>query len=133
MAFNSAKLVRRFKRADKIETRPPLAYIQVPLGNPMTPIYEAWCELGEKILGYDETARPPGGAGLAGAHDDPVAADRKNPAQGAETARQHAARRIQGARRVHPPGGGAESARGAGKPPLVAALALHNVAVRFPP
>ena len=53
--FNSAGLVRRFKRADKIETLPPLAYIQVPLGNPLTPIYEAWCELGEKILGYDET------------------------------------------------------------------------------
>lgn len=27
----------------------------MPLGNPITPIYEAWCELGEKILGYDET------------------------------------------------------------------------------
>ena len=55
VAFNSARLVRRFKRADKIETLPPLAYIQMPLGNPITPIYEAWCELGEKILGYDET------------------------------------------------------------------------------
>ena len=55
VAFNSAKLVRRFKRADKIETLPPLAYIQVPFGNPLTPIYEAWCELGEKVLGYDET------------------------------------------------------------------------------
>jgi hypothetical protein len=55
VAFNSAKLVRRFKRANKIETRPPLVHIQVPLGNPLTPIYEAWCELGERVLGYDET------------------------------------------------------------------------------
>lgn len=53
--FNSARLVRRFRRADKIETLPPLAYVQLPLGNPLTPIYEAWCELGEKILGHDET------------------------------------------------------------------------------
>ncbi len=43
------------ERADKIETLPPLAYVQLPLGNPLTPTYEAWCELGEKILGYDET------------------------------------------------------------------------------
>jgi hypothetical protein len=55
VAFNSAKLVRRFRRADKIETLPPLAYPQLPFANSIRPVYEAWCELGEKILGYDET------------------------------------------------------------------------------
>jgi len=51
--FNSARLFHRFRRADKIEVLPPLAYAQLPFGNPIMAVYEAWCELGEKLLGYD--------------------------------------------------------------------------------
>lgn len=54
IAFNSAKAIRRFKRADAIETLPPLAYEPVSFGDRRTRVYEAWCVLGEKILGYDE-------------------------------------------------------------------------------
>ena len=76
--------------------------IQLPLGNPLTPIYEAWCELGEKILGYDETVARQ--AALASPVHTMILWRqiekilRKVPA----AARQHAARRIPRARRVHP-------------------------------
>lgn len=55
VAFNSAQAIRRFKRADAIETLPPLAYEPVSFGDRRTRVYEAWCVLGEKVLGYDET------------------------------------------------------------------------------
>lgn len=55
VAFNSAKAIRRFKRADAIETLPPLTYEPVSFGDRRTRVYEAWCVLGEKVLGYDET------------------------------------------------------------------------------
>jgi len=54
VAFQSAKAIRRFKRADAVETLPPLAYEPVSFGDPRTALYEAWCVLGEKLLGYDE-------------------------------------------------------------------------------
>ena len=56
IAFNSGKAIRRFKRADAIEVLPPLAYEPVSFGDRQTAVYEAWCVLGEKVLGYDESA-----------------------------------------------------------------------------
>jgi len=56
VAFQSAKAIRRFKRADAIEVLPPLAYEPVSFGDRQTAVYEAWCVLGEKVLGYDESA-----------------------------------------------------------------------------
>lgn len=56
LAFKSAKAIRRFKRADKIERLPALQFEPVSFGDSRTPIYEAWCILGETLLGYDETA-----------------------------------------------------------------------------
>ena len=53
-AFKSARQVRRFKRADAIEPLAPSMVEPVSFGNRKTPIYEAWCDLGEKLLGYDE-------------------------------------------------------------------------------
>ncbi|HEY1474418.1 MAG TPA: hypothetical protein VGF53_10075 [Pseudolabrys sp.] len=56
LAFGSARAIRRFKRADRIEPLPALPIEPVSFGDPRTPIYEAWCDLGEVVLGYDETA-----------------------------------------------------------------------------
>lgn len=55
VAFKSARHIRRFKRANAIEPLTPPAINSVSFGDPRTPIYEAWCELGESLLGYDET------------------------------------------------------------------------------
>ena len=57
VAFASTIQLWRFRRANAIEPLPPLASEPVNWsGN--TAIYEAWCDLGEKLLGYDEsTAR----------------------------------------------------------------------------
>jgi hypothetical protein len=55
VAFGSARDVWRFERANAIE---PLAPCETPLvsfGVRKAPIYESWCDLGEKIFGYDET------------------------------------------------------------------------------
>lgn len=55
LAFVSPKDVRRFKRANRVET---LATPLLPLmsfGDPKTEIYEAWADLGETLFGYDET------------------------------------------------------------------------------
>src|ERR1700733_11570475 len=58
IAFASTLQLWRFKRANAIEPLPALAPDPVNLGGRQTVIYEAWCELGEKLLGYDEnTAR----------------------------------------------------------------------------
>jgi hypothetical protein len=57
VAFASTIQLWRFRRANAIEPLPPLAPEPVNWsGN--TGIHEAWCDLGEKLLGYDEgTAR----------------------------------------------------------------------------
>lgn len=58
VAFASTIQLWRFRRANAIETLPPLAPEPVNWGDRNTGIYEAWCDLGEKLLGYDEsTAR----------------------------------------------------------------------------
>ena len=55
VAFRSSRDVHRFKRAGKIEPLVPPAVEPVSFGDRKTPVYEAWCELGEKLFGYDET------------------------------------------------------------------------------
>jgi hypothetical protein len=58
VAFASTIQLWRFRRANAIEPLPALAPDPVHLGGRNTENYEAWCELGEKLLGYDEnTAR----------------------------------------------------------------------------
>jgi hypothetical protein len=56
VAFASTVQLWRFKRANAIESLPPLAFEPLNFGDRNTWIYEAWCELGEKLLGYDENA-----------------------------------------------------------------------------
>jgi hypothetical protein len=55
VAFAAAGNVRRFKRADAIERLAPLEIEPVSFGDRKTRLYEAWCDLGEKLFGYDET------------------------------------------------------------------------------
>jgi hypothetical protein len=55
IAFASTIQLWRFKRAHAIEPLPPLAFEPLNLGDRNTGIYEAWCDLGEKLLGYDES------------------------------------------------------------------------------
>jgi hypothetical protein len=54
VAFASTIQLWRFSRANAIEPLP--APEPVNLGGRNTEIYEAWCELGERLLGYDESA-----------------------------------------------------------------------------
>jgi len=54
VAFASTIQVWRFRRANSIETLPALAPEPLNFGDRSTEIYEAWCVLGEKLLGYDE-------------------------------------------------------------------------------
>ena len=56
VAFASTVQLWRFKRANAIEPLPPLALEPVNFGDRNTEAYEAWCDLGEKLLGYDENA-----------------------------------------------------------------------------
>jgi hypothetical protein len=56
VAFSARGPVRRFKRADAVEPLAPLNYAAVSLGDPRTPVYEAWCELGERLFGDDAAA-----------------------------------------------------------------------------
>jgi hypothetical protein len=56
VAFASPIQLWRFKRASAIEPLPPLAFEPLNFGDRNTEIYEAWCDLGEKLLGYDENA-----------------------------------------------------------------------------
>ena len=56
VAFASTIQLWRFARANAIETLPPLAPEPLVWSGRHTRIYEAWCELGEKLLGYDESA-----------------------------------------------------------------------------
>jgi hypothetical protein len=58
VAFASTIQLWRFRRANAIEPLPPLAPEPVSWRGRNTGIYEVWCDLGEKLLGYDEsTAR----------------------------------------------------------------------------
>jgi hypothetical protein len=58
VAFASPIQLWRFKRANAIEPLPPLAFEPLNFGDRKTEVYEAWCDLGERLLGYDEsTAR----------------------------------------------------------------------------
>lgn len=58
VAFASPIRLWRFKRANAVEPLPPLPFEPLQFGGRSTEVYEAWCELGEKLLGYDEsTAR----------------------------------------------------------------------------
>lgn len=54
LAFKAPRAVRRFRRANRIERLPPLP-IPLPQSDPKILLYETWAELGEKLLGYDET------------------------------------------------------------------------------
>jgi hypothetical protein len=56
VAFASHVQLWRFKRANAIEPLPPLALEPLNFGDRNTQAYEAWCDLGEKLLGYDESA-----------------------------------------------------------------------------
>jgi hypothetical protein len=56
VAFASTIQLWRFRRANAIEPLPRLAPEPVNWGDRNTEIYEAWCDLGEKLLGYDESA-----------------------------------------------------------------------------
>jgi hypothetical protein len=56
VAFASTVQLWHFKRANAIEPLPPLALEPLNLGDRNTQLYEAWCDLGEKLLGYDESA-----------------------------------------------------------------------------
>jgi hypothetical protein len=56
VAFAATIQLWRFKRADAIEPLEPLALEPVNYGDRKTEVYEAWCELGEKLVGYDEDA-----------------------------------------------------------------------------
>ena len=55
IAFDSWMQVWRFNRAKTVEQLEAAAVEPVNFGLRKTPIYEAWCELGEKLFGYDET------------------------------------------------------------------------------
>lgn len=53
VAYASAPVIRRFKRAHAIEPLPPLAV--EPLDRELR-VHEDWCYLGEDLFGYDEAA-----------------------------------------------------------------------------
>jgi hypothetical protein len=55
VAFSSPKDLRRFKRANAIEPIARAAIEPISIGVRDQHIHEAWCDLGEKIFGYDET------------------------------------------------------------------------------
>jgi hypothetical protein len=55
VAFAATIQLWRFKRANAIEPLPPLEVEPLNYGDRNTAAYEAWCDLGEKLLGYDES------------------------------------------------------------------------------
>jgi hypothetical protein len=58
VAFGSPKDLRGFERASAAEPLPPVADQPIDFGIPKTSVHEAWCDLGEKLFGYDDaTAR----------------------------------------------------------------------------
>jgi hypothetical protein len=58
VAFASTLQIWRFKRANAIELLPSITFepLNLNFSDRNTAIYEAWCDLGEKLLGYDESA-----------------------------------------------------------------------------
>jgi hypothetical protein len=56
VAFAATIQLWRFGRADAIEPLPPVVPEPVNWRGRNTAIHEAWCELGEKLFGYDESA-----------------------------------------------------------------------------
>jgi hypothetical protein len=56
VAFASTNRIWRFKRANAVERLPSVAFEPLNFGDRNTAIYEAWCDLGEMLLGYDESA-----------------------------------------------------------------------------
>jgi hypothetical protein len=56
VAFAATFAFWRFKRADRIEALPPPAIAPLNFGDRNTAVYETWCDLGEKLLGHDESA-----------------------------------------------------------------------------
>ena len=56
VAFAFTIQLWRFRRANAIEPLPALTPEPVNFGSRNTAINEAWCDLGEKLLGYDENA-----------------------------------------------------------------------------
>jgi hypothetical protein len=56
VAFASTIQVWRFRRANAIEPLPSAALKLVNFGSRNTAAHEAWCDLGEKLFGYDESA-----------------------------------------------------------------------------
>ena len=56
LAFNEPRAVRRFQRANRIEQLPPLPIAPMARDHPKMLIHETWADLGETLLGYDETA-----------------------------------------------------------------------------
>lgn len=55
VAFDSWWQVWRFNRANAVEPLGPAAIEPVDFGARKPPGHEAWCDLGEKLFGYDET------------------------------------------------------------------------------
>jgi hypothetical protein len=55
VAFSSPKDFRRFKRANTAERLPHAAIEPMSVNVRDAQTHEAWCDLGEKIFGYDET------------------------------------------------------------------------------
>ena len=56
VAFASTIQLWRFRRANAIEPLPPPVPEPVNWSGRNSEIHEAWCDLGEKLLGYDENA-----------------------------------------------------------------------------
>jgi hypothetical protein len=54
LGFASPKVIGRFKRANKIEPLPPPAIQPVAFGKRGVDVHEAWSDLGEALLGYDD-------------------------------------------------------------------------------
>jgi hypothetical protein len=55
VGFGSPRDLRRFSRANAAESLPAAAIEPINFGVRKTPLHEAWCELGEKLFGYDDT------------------------------------------------------------------------------
>lgn len=54
VAFASAIQIWRFRHANAVEPLPPTEVDPIDLGTGNTVVHEAWCDLGEKLFGYDD-------------------------------------------------------------------------------
>jgi hypothetical protein len=57
VAFDSWRHVWRFSQAKAVEPLEPSTIESVNFGIRKTPIYEAWCDLGEKLFGGHDGQR----------------------------------------------------------------------------